>query len=648
MMKYILGFFTIITCAIIAGLVYLYLEVRFDAYKIIDYKPEISSQIYDRNGKLVSNLYDKHFRLYVLYEEIPSRVIEGLVAIEDTSFFEHKGINPEAIFRALIKDIKAMKMVEGASTITQQLIKNVALTREKKIIRKLKEAVLAFRIESELSKEQILERYFNEVYFGHGYYGIKTAAKGYFHKDLSALSLKEVAMLVGLPKAPSSYDPTRHLDLSLSRANNVIGRMEKLGWISKAEYKKAIDEQPLVYDESLTQNVAPYVVDQVLRETKGTYKNIKTGGYQIYLGIDLRLQTLAKQSLKNGYENIKKLVAKNEKKKVDDNDTSLNGAMVVVDVKNGDVLALVGGIDYRKSAFNRAVQSRRQPGSSIKPFIYQTALDLGYSPTSKIADISRVYEDKINNKKWKPKNYGGSFNGLVTLKNALTHSRNLATINLVNAVGLDVVHSKLTELGFKNVPMDLSISLGSFGISPLQFAFFYSSFANSGEMIKPRLITHIEDRFGNEKIFDSEKKRLTTPEQAFLMVDMMRSVVQNGSGRLAKMKEIEVAGKTGTTNENVDAWFCGYTPEIEVLTWYGRDDNRPIGKKITGSKVAPVFKDFVSKFLKLYPQTKRKFEKPDGVHVRKKNGKNLYFTEKSPLPKSSAASNIESASELIF
>lgn len=650
-MKYIFSFLVLSILAVFAGVGYLYHSIRFDAYKIIDYKPEISSQIYDRNGKLVANIFDNHFRIYVPYEEIPSRVIEALVAIEDTSYFEHKGINPEAIFRAIIKDIKAMKLVEGASTITQQLIKNVALTREKTIIRKLKEAVLAFRVEVKLSKEEILERYFNEVYFGHGYYGIKTAAKGYFHKDLSALSLKEMAMLVGLPKAPSSYDPTRHLNLSLSRANNVVERMERLGWISKAEYKKALDEQPLIYDESLTQNRAPYVVDQVLRETSKEFKNIKSGGYKIHLGLDLRLQEMAKESLRKGQKDILRLVSK-QSKKIDDvnesNDTKLNGAMVVMEAKNGDILALVGGVDYKTSSFNRAVQSRRQPGSSIKPFIYQIALDLGYSPMSKIADISRVYEDKINNKIWKPKNYGGSFNGLVTLKNAITHSRNLATINLVNSIGLDVLHEKMTQIGFENVPMDLSISLGSFGISPLQFAFFYSAFPNGGEMIKPRLITHIEDRFGNENIYEVQKRVFTTPEQAYLMVDMMKSVVQNGSGRAAKMRDIEVAGKTGTTNDNIDAWFCGYTPDIEVLTWYGRDDNKPIGKKITGSKVAPVFKDFVSKYLTIYPQTTREFEKPKDVSIRNIKGVDVLFTKTSPLPKSSVSKSFQNANELLF
>lgn len=651
-MKYIVALFSIVAILVVAGLMYLYSEVRFDAYKIIDYKPELSSQIYDKNGKLIANLYKDNHRFYAPYDEIPPRVIEALVAIEDTSYFEHKGINPEAIFRAIIKDIKAMKLVEGASTITQQLIKNMVLSPEKKLIRKLKEAVLAFKIESDLSKEEILERYLNQVYFGHGYYGIKTAAKGYFHKDLNALTLKEISMLVGLPKAPSSYDPTKHLSLALSRSNQVLGRMEKLGWISKDEYKRNIEEQPLIYDETLTQNKAPFIVDQVIKEANKQFGDLKTGGYKVYLSIDLRVQNMAKKVLKNGYNEIIKRESKYKKQNRENNETNgtkQNGALIAMENKTGNILALVGGVDYKNSSFNRAVQSKRQPGSSIKPFIYQIALDSGYSPMSLIPDISRVYKDNVNKRVWKPKNYGGKLSGLVTIKDALIHSRNLATINIVNSLGLDTVHKTLTELGFEKVPMDLSISLGSFGISPLKYAKFYSAFPNGGEMVEPRLITRIEDRSKNEYIYELKKEVFTTPEQAFLTVDMMHQVVEHGTGRRARVEGIELAGKTGTTNENVDAWFCGYSPDIEVLVWFGRDDNRPMGKKETGGvAAAPVFKDFMTNYLQLYPQTTRKFTKPENVHSRVINDKIEYFTEISPLPNISPSQNAQNANELLF
>ena len=640
-MKYLITIFFAGVFIVVAGLIYLYSQVRFDAYKIIDYNPKLSTQIYDRNGELVANIFEKHHRLYVPYEEIPARVIEALVAIEDTSYFEHHGVNFEAIFRAIIKDIQAMKLVEGASTITQQLVKNTVLTREKKIVRKLKEVLLAFKIENELTKEQILERYFNHVYFGHGYYGIKTAALGYFHKNLDALTLKEISILVGLPKAPSAYDPTRNIDLSLSRANRVLYRMHALGWIGEREYRDSLAEQPLVYDETLTKNRAPYVVDEVIKRASREYEDFRTGGYEIHLGIDLRLQNLARESLKLGYDEIFKRHPR------DTNSSIMNGALISLDSKSGDILAMVGGVDYKKSHFNRAVMSKRQPGSAFKPFIYQKALDVGYSTMSEIPDISRVYTDKATDEDWKPKNYEENFEGLLTLKEALVHSRNLATINLLNTLGLDSVYKELKKDGFEDIPYDLSISLGTFGISPLDFSGFYSMFPNYGVKVEPRLIKRIVNRFGDETIYESAKKRVINEEQAFLMVDILRTTVERGTGRRARVAGIETAGKTGTTNSNVDAWFCGFTPEIEVLAWYGNDDNSPMQKYETGGRVAgPAFSNFVKGYINIYPQTKRKFTPPDGVTMRKINGKREYFTKISPLPKTNSLEENEAGGML--
>lgn len=642
-MKYIITLFFTGVFIAIAGLIYIYSLVRFDAYKIIDYSPRLSTQIFDRNEELVANLFVKEHRLYASYDQIPPRVIEALVAIEDTAFFEHEGINIEAIVRALIKDIKAMSLVEGASTITQQLIKNVALTRDKTITRKLKEVVLAFKIESELSKEEILERYLNEVYFGHGYYGIKTAALGYFKKNLDALSLKEIAILVGLPKAPNSFDPTRNFDLSISRANRVLYRLFSLGWISEKAYREGINEHPIVYDETLTQNKAPYVIDEVVKKLSPRLEDFKSGGYKIHLSIDLRLQALAKESLEHGYEKI-------FERHSDTNASLINGALVSLQSHSGDILSMVGGVDYKSSNFNRATQSKRQPGSSFKPFIYLSALDVGYSTMSQIPDISRVYENKQKEEDWKPKNYEENFEGLVTLKEALVHSRNLATINLLSALGMDSVYKKLSKMGFENLPDDLSMALGSFGISPLDFSSFYSVFPNYGVMVEPILVKKVINRFGDTTIYESEKKRVTSPEQAFLMVDMLRTAVQRGTGRRAQVPGVEVGGKTGTTNDNIDAWFCGFTPEVEVLVWYGNDDNTPMKKYETGGRVAgPAFAKFVKGYLELYPQTKRTFDPPEDVFTRQVGERKEYFTEKSPFPKSNGdTSQSDNDGGLIF
>ena len=640
-MKYLVTLFFMVVFAVLMGFIFLYAQIRFDAYKIIDYTPKLTTQIFDRNGELIANLFDEEHRLYVDYKDIPPRVVEALVATEDTSFFEHSGVNIEAIFRALIKDVRAMKLVEGASTITQQLIKNTVLTRQKTLSRKLNEAILAYKIETELTKEQILERYFNHVYFGHGYYGIKTASLGYFNKPLDALSLKEIGMLIGLPKAPSSYDPTRHMDLSLSRANQVVNRMYTLGWISEEEYTKATLERPIVYDETLSQNKAPYVVDEVIKNLSGEYADIKKGGYQIYLSIDLKLQNVARQALKVGYDGM---LARAK----DTNNSELNGAMVVLENNTGNVLAMLGGLDYAKSSFNRATQSRRQPGSSFKPFLYLAALDWGYSPLSEIPDISRTYVDKETEEEWKPKNYENDFEGLITLKEALVHSRNLATINLLSLLGLDSVHKELAKDGFKNIPYDLSIALGSFGISPLEFSGFYSTFPNYGTKIEPLLVKKVVNRHGEEKIYEAKRQEITSARQSYLMIDMLKEVVKRGTGRNAQISGIEIAGKTGTTNSNVDAWFCGFSPDIEVITWYGNDNNSPLKRGETGGRAAaPAFSYFMAKYLELHPETTREFKVPEGVESRKINGTTEYFTDISPFPKTNIKQSTQD-SGLIF
>lgn len=628
-MRFIMTILTMLAFTVGVAVLFLYSQISFDANKILDYKPRLTTQIYDKNGDLIANLFDEEHRLYVEFKDIPPRVIEALVATEDTSFFEHGGINIEAIFRAIIKDIKAMKLVEGASTITQQLVKNTVLTRQKTLTRKVNEAVLSYAIETLLTKEEILERYLNHVYFGHGYYGIRTAALGYFNKQLDALTLKEIAMLVGLPKAPSSYDPTRHMDLSLGRGNHVVNRLYTLGWISEAEYAKATLEKPVVYDETLTQNRAPYVVDEVIKSLSSEYEDLRRGGYKVYSSIDLRLQQLAHDALNLGYKGMLTRAK-------DTNNTELNGAMVVLENRTGNVLALVGGVDYAKSSFNRATQSKRQPGSSFKPFLYQKALDWGYSPLSEIPDISRTYVNSETDEEWKPKNYENNFEGLIPLKEALVHSRNLATINLLTLLGPDSVYRKLKDDGFKTIAQDLTLALGSFGISPLEYSGMYSMFPNYGTKVEPILVKKVVSRKGEERVFESKTEQISTPEQTFLMIDMMREVVNRGTGRSAAVAGIEIAGKTGTTNSSVDVWFCGYSPDIEVLTWYGNDNNTPLRKSEAGGRAAaPAFKHFMTKYLELHPETTRKFQMPEGVQARKVDGVTEYFTETSPFPKRS-------------
>ena len=617
--------------ALSVAFIYAYEEISLDADKLIHYKPETSSIILDRNGNKLAYVFKDQHRLYARYDEIPGALIEALVAMEDTRFFEHEGVNPDAILRAIVKDIKAGRFVEGGSTLTQQLIKNKLLSNEKKLIRKIKEAILAIKIEHELSKEEILERYLNEISYGNNYYGVKTAANGYFHKEMNALTLKEIAMLVGIPNAPSYYNPVRHYERSLNRANNVLYRMKSIGWISNADYLKAVKESPKVYKTSLTQNVAPYIVDEVLRRFKGRLGDIRTGGYQIYTTIDMKLQQAAKEAIGQRYAKaLKKYKEKPES-------STLNAALISVESATGDILAMVGGVDYERSAFNRVTQSKRQPGSAFKPFIYQTALDMGYNPATPLTDLRRTFEYTYRGRKkiWSPKNYERDFKGFIPLREALVHSRNLATVNLVADIGVNTIRNRLKFLDVPHIPRDMSIALGNLGLSPLKMAQIYTVFANHGHMIAPRLVSKIIAKEG-AVIYETRPKEIadfTTPAQAYLMTDILKDVIKRGTGRKAAVKGIALAGKTGTTNKNIDAWFCGYSPTVETIVWFGRDNNKPIGRGATGGGIAaPVFADYYKGLLKHYPQIKKTFDRPKGVYEGIYEGKKELYTDISPLP----------------
>ena len=654
LLRLIALFFILTILAVVGGFLYINKDMKYDIDKLLNYNPHLTTKIFDRNGELISNIFGDKHRTYAPFKELPPRLIEAVVAIEDTTFFEHNGVNPEAILRALIKDIKHRKLKEGASTITQQLVKLTLLSNEKKLKRKINEAVLALKLETKLSKEQIMERYLNEVFYGHHYYGVKTAAKGYFRKDLSDLNLKEIAILAGIPQRPSTYDPTRHLEQSFSRANIVLNRMHTLGWISKEELVKYQELRPKVYNDTLTKNRAPFITNEILKSLKKEYPDIKTAGYKIYTTIDLEAQTIAQNALKNAYQNIlergEKYNAKVAKEdQVDYGD--LNGAMVVLESKTGEILSLVGGVDYTRSVFNRAVQGKRQPGSSFKPFIYLTALNAGYSTQSKLTDISRSfsYKDQDEEKEWRPKNYEKNFEGLITLRDSLVHSRNLATINMVNELGLSNVHSKIEAMGFKNVPSDLSIALGTFSISPLEFAGDWTILSNKGTKVKPMLVKKVVSWDGGVKIYDTQEENITTPAQAFLVTSILEDVVKRGTGRRAKVKGIEVAGKTGTTNGYKDAWFCGYSPEITTLVWFGKDNNKKMARETGGKAAAPAFAAFYREYIKLHPETAREFEIPSGVREVQITAKvSEYFTDISAPPNDARSASEELEQELLF
>lgn len=692
----LLVFFAVIFVVFTISAIY---DTQSKVIKVVHYKPNKALKILDRKDRLLANAFEDEFRHYVAFDEIPPKIIETLLAVEDTMFFEHSGINLDAIIRAMLRNIKSGGLNEGGSTITQQLVKNIALSMERTFDRKFKEAIITLQVEKFLSKEEILEKYLNCIFFGNGFYGIKTAADGYFNKDLENLSLKEIAMLMALPKAPSFYNPVTNLKASLTRANTILERLYNLGWIDKGEFESAVSEVPKVYNKTLTQNLAPYVVDEVLRQL-AHIKDLKTGGYVVKTHIDLDYQKTAQVALKNGYDNIlKRLEARKPQLDSAEDaessaDSTLNGAMVVTQSKTGNILALVGGVDYAKSSFNRATQAKRQFGSTVKPFIYQIALDMGYSQATQISDVARIFgqneadleradlktEELIENadeeadNSWRPKNYTRSYSGIVTLKEALRRSLNLATINLVDMIGFRSVYGKLVEYGFTNLPQDMTVVLGSFVLSPLDVAKSYSLFANYGTPLSPKLVRGIIKPDGSEISFegaessqnslknvDSAKNgvdsanlnaessaesstELTSKEQAYLNIDILKSVVTHGTGYRARASGIEIAGKTGTSNDSVDAWFSGFSPTLQVVVWYGRDDNKSIGNNLTGGVIsAPVAGEFFRNILKVEPGLKRSFDEPEGIFRRTIEGVEYLYTRTSKLP---TKNNVDG--ELIF
>ncbi len=624
----------------------LYKELSPQVHAMIDYHPNEITQVFDSKGRLIANLFDEEYRFYAKYDEIPGRVIEALLAVEDTMFFEHEGVNFDAIARAVFKNVVNMKYMEGGSTLTQQLVKNMLLTSDRTLNRKLKEFLLSIRAEQVLTKEQILERYLNYIFLGHGYYGIKTASLGYFKKNLNQLTLKEIAMLVGLPKSPVKYDPTRHLKNSLNRANAILKRMYDLGWITQAEFNHGIKEIPKVYNQTLTQNKAPYVVDEALREL-GDIENLKSGGYKIYLTIDLDYQKIARESLIKGFENIQFRITDREqrarewqkKPKLTESEieelntsssTTLNGAIVVTNPHTGEVLAMVGGVDHNKSSFNRATQTNRQFGSTMKPFVYQIAFNKGYSPAEIVIDSPKRFGS--GGKLWQPNNDTRNFLGPVTMQTALEKSLNIPAIDTALKITEGSLYDGLNEMGFENFPRDLTVVLGSLSLSPMKAAMQYSLFSNSGTIVKPYVVAKIIDPNGKETLFQTTQTTFTTPQQAFLITSILRNVVQKGTGYRARVNGIQIAGKTGTSNQSRDVWFCGYTPDLQAIIWYGRDDNTPIGGGAYGGNVsAPVFADFIKKVLDINPGMQRSFRTPSGVYQQQIGKEFIYYTDTSRI-----------------
>jgi penicillin-binding protein 1A len=568
------------------------------------YRPSVSSKIFDRNNRIVGEIYIEK-RTVVPYQTIPKHVVNAFVAAEDANFFKHKGVDFTAIVRAALKDILSGGFAQGASTITQQTVKSLFLTPEKSIRRKLKEIILAYRIEKKLTKEEILFLYLNQIYLGDGAYGVEAASRAYFGRGVNSLSVAEGALLAGLAQAPTRYSPRNHLDQAKSRQRYVLRRMAEVGFLAPAESDKAYKARITLAPPSNFRSKAAYFLEYVrsyIQEKYGSdalYKN----ELQIYTTIDGRLQEAAHDAL---IEGVRRTEERNRY-------SGLQGALLAIDPHTGGVLAMVGGVDFMESQFNRAIQARRQPGSAFKPIIYTAALDKGKTIVSTLDD-SPIEFDRNENELWKPKNYDGTFLGPIPMLEALAKSRNLATVRLLNEIGVDAAIQEARALGIESpIERNLSIALGSSGVTPLELCTVYATFANGGERPTPYFFREIRDASG--KILESaepQTKRAIPPETAYLTVRLMQEVIRSGTATAARGLGPHLAGKTGTTNENTDAWFIGFSPDLLAGVWIGFDTPKPLGDRQSASAVAlPIWIRFMSRALPHYPV--RDFPVPPGV-----------------------------------
>ncbi|MEI6125471.1 MAG: PBP1A family penicillin-binding protein, partial [Pseudomonadota bacterium] len=590
------------------GVVAFYVYFSYDLPKIAslkDYRPPIVTEVYSTQGEILGEFFTEK-RYLIKLSSISPVFIQAIIAAEDDTFFEHKGINLWSIVRAAFKNIRSFEIRQGGSTITQQIVKSLLLTPEKKFSRKIKEAILATRIERYLSKDDILTLYLNQTYFGRGAYGVEAAARVYFGKSANDLILAEAAFLAGLPKAPTYF---RNMARALERRSYVLSRMIELGNIQPQE-KEAAEKTPLNFATPANSTItkAPYFVEHVRKEVEQKYgfDRLYNEGLRIETTLDINMQKAAEEAVLRGVEAYEKRSGKKGVK------SSVQAALVCMYPFSGQVKALVGGRDYRESQFNRAIQAQRQPGSAFKPIIYAAAIDKGYTPARVIIDSPLVFE--INGKFWEPQNYDRSFSGPTTLRKALTYSRNVVTVKVLKDIGVDYVINYAKNLGLNGeFTHDLALSLGTCGVSLLSLVKAYTPFCTLGLNAEPIFITRILDRDGN--ILEENHPHLTavlSPQTAYIMTSMLQSVVEEGTGKKVRALNRPCAGKTGTTNDVRDAWFIGFTPRLVAGVWLGFDDLSPLGKHETGAVAAsPVWLDFMQAASK--GESIQSFKVPDGI-----------------------------------
>jgi penicillin-binding protein 1A len=592
----VLGITMIGSSIVAGGLVGLAISFRNlpDVRVLRNYVPSETTYIYDINGKVLASLHGEANREVVPLDKIDPDLKRAVLAIEDSYFYQHKGVNPSAIVRAFVANWTEGRTVEGGSTVTMQLVKNLFLTPKAAVSRKIAEGVLALRLEKIFNKDEVLEMYLNQVYWGHNTYGVETAAESYFGKSSTNLTLAEAAMLAGLIQAPESLSPFIDYQAAKRRQFEVLGRMRELGWITPQE-EAAARKQPLKLGTitSFRTSQIPYVTEATIQELNKHFgkDEVIKGGMRVQTTVDIQMQRLAEDVVKQGHASLqyRGLYADQI-------------ALVAVDPRTHFVKAMVGGVDYRKSQYNRAIQALRQPGSAFKPFVYYAAFASGkYSPESTVYDSPVSYPDGYEY--YSPQNYDGSFSGPISIRHALEVSRNVPAVRIGQDVGLNKVIEICRAIGIES-PINpvVSLPLGAVDLTPLEMAGAYATFASNGWYSETTLIVQVTNNSGKVLLDNTPKPQLVLDPWAVASLNsVLQGVIDRGTATSARLNR-PAAGKTGTTSSERDIWFVGYVPQLSVAVWVGNDDYRPLGYGATGGTfVAPIWRDFMEKALRGTP-----------------------------------------------
>lgn len=634
-------------------------------YELEEYSPSLTTKVFDKNNNLIYE-FSVEKRQLVPLDEIPVDIQNAVISMEDRNFFNHAGFSLKGIVRALVNDIVLGKAAQGGSTVTQQLSRGVFLTKEKKLVRKIREIFLSVQIEYSFSKQEILQMYLNEIYFGEGAYGVKAAAKKYFNKDLENLTLGESAMLVGVIPLPSRYNPFAHPESAKKRRALVLNSMKEMGFITEEE-AKAAKAEPLPEKRPADETPGLYFIEYIRRilEPKYGLETFWKGGLNIYTTIDIEKQAAAEKIMNErlhdydvrlakdlGIEIVDENIASEENDTEEDNTPKeekapkedypqLQGAFFARDVKTGAIRIMIGGRDYEQSRFNRATQAKRQPGSSFKPYVWMAALEKGYTPSSLIRDLDMVFyfdgkEWRIFDEAkdqyslqlaaqpfmyskdfdvWAPKNFSGNSSGFSTLRRALELSKNLVAVNLIDAVGVKNTINVARRAGIKSpLPKAPALALGVSVVSLNEHVSALSTFANNGVYVEEYGIERVEDQNGRilEQHIPNEREAFS-PQDAYILINMMKGVVERGTGGAARAIGKPIAGKTGTSQSHRDTWFIGMTPNIAAGAWMGYDDDtaQESGKWTGGGTVAPWWTAIMQEVLKDEPAVD--FPVPDGI-----------------------------------